>query len=768
MEHNFRENKQGRINRSHDDWDEVHNQILEAQQKKSVQKKSLSTSDPGDADEKEADEIARKVTSGESATVNGIGGAINRKGEGSAEATPEFQSKLESSKGSGESLPENVQQEMGSKIGADFRGVKVHTGSEAHAMNENVSAKAFAHGSDIYFKEGEYNTQSSSGKELLAHELVHTVQQRNVGNSIQYKYETDEEVIAAITKEKNDGKLKTHEQISAKLLPYVLPRPQVVKESLLLWDDAMQSEVSNDILKTAGTSKVLPLIQMTLLNVLIPAAHKTHKSPTAVVAGGNERHYKRDRRSKFDLAVGEPIEVQKTANAYTDMSLLAVDLIDILNDCASEPTTKVMYPSDFFAEVLNAVKNKGALAFWITTLISDSVLARTDSPVLYLLDASLPASKSSDDNYAMLREKLNLAMKASPTEMKGGVTYTVKAGDNPSTIAGAIYGNQGYVSYVTEAIPKGESFRLGLVLNLPAVRIVKTLKNLEQFDVSLDLVKKGEAGDKPPQATPNVPEAGSGVSIGYGYDMKMRTENSVAKELKAAGLPDDYITAVKTGAGKGAEWIATNVNKDKATKAKWAAYENNAAVRAGLEKLLSDVSYPEALNDALHRIDKFEIDYQKKETGKHVTDSKIPFETLDPIIVDILVDLMHGGQMVASTWKELRESVLKNDVDAFTTKMLDDKLVGQTGGGPLYKRFNQRVAHMITRQIDRLNGYLAKSKKTLTTDEAQLIVEIEDLIAMKDKTGMDKKNLTMKTSLQTDLPLKQVRLTALLKKYKTD
>jgi len=165
------------IHRQHDDWDEVHNQMLEVQQKGLIQKKSLAVSEPGDADEKEADEVARKVAGGESATIHGTGGTINRKGEGGAEVTPEFQSKLESSKGDGQSLPENVQQEMGSKMGADFSDVKVHTGSEANAMNENVNAKAFAHGSDIYFGNGNYDLQSSAGKELLAHELVHTVQQ---------------------------------------------------------------------------------------------------------------------------------------------------------------------------------------------------------------------------------------------------------------------------------------------------------------------------------------------------------------------------------------------------------------------------------------------------------------------------------------------------------------------------------------------------------------------------------------------------------------
>jgi pyrrolidone-carboxylate peptidase len=159
------------IHRQHDDWDEVHNQLL------AIQKKSLEVSDPNDADEKEADEVAKKVTGGESAEIHGTSGTINRKGEGAVETTSGFQTQLASNKGNGQSLPNQVQQEMGSKMGADLSNVKIHTGDEANAMNESVNAKAFTHGQDVFFKQGEFNTGSAQGKELLAHELVHTVQQ---------------------------------------------------------------------------------------------------------------------------------------------------------------------------------------------------------------------------------------------------------------------------------------------------------------------------------------------------------------------------------------------------------------------------------------------------------------------------------------------------------------------------------------------------------------------------------------------------------------
>jgi hypothetical protein len=59
----------------------------------------------------------------------------------------------------------------------DFGNVNIHTGGDANHVNEAVQARAFTTGSDIFFRDGEYNPESSSGRELLAHELTHVVQQ---------------------------------------------------------------------------------------------------------------------------------------------------------------------------------------------------------------------------------------------------------------------------------------------------------------------------------------------------------------------------------------------------------------------------------------------------------------------------------------------------------------------------------------------------------------------------------------------------------------
>ncbi len=151
--------------------DEDHKQLS------AIQMKSLAISRPDDPDENEADDVARRVADGHSAEIRGTGTAINRKARSSADASPELAAKLASSKGGGRPLDESTRSDMESKMRADFGAVRIHTGNEAHEMNGRLNAKAFTHGQDVYFSDGNYNPNSRSGRELLAHELVHTRQQ---------------------------------------------------------------------------------------------------------------------------------------------------------------------------------------------------------------------------------------------------------------------------------------------------------------------------------------------------------------------------------------------------------------------------------------------------------------------------------------------------------------------------------------------------------------------------------------------------------------
>ncbi|MEO1401706.1 MAG: DUF4157 domain-containing protein [Cyanobacteria bacterium J06635_1] len=92
-------------------------------------------------------------------------------------ASDDFEKTLSQARSGGRSLETSVQTKMESAIGADFSGVRIHTGTQADQLSRSIQAKAFTTGKDVFFKQGEYNPNSRSGQELLAHELTHTVQQ---------------------------------------------------------------------------------------------------------------------------------------------------------------------------------------------------------------------------------------------------------------------------------------------------------------------------------------------------------------------------------------------------------------------------------------------------------------------------------------------------------------------------------------------------------------------------------------------------------------
>ncbi len=93
------------------------------------------------------------------------------------DASPELENQLAAGRGRGSPLPGEVRAYMEPRFGADFSGVRVHTGGEAGQINRSIQAQAFTHGQDIYLGAGRYEPGTDAGKRLLAHELTHVVQQ---------------------------------------------------------------------------------------------------------------------------------------------------------------------------------------------------------------------------------------------------------------------------------------------------------------------------------------------------------------------------------------------------------------------------------------------------------------------------------------------------------------------------------------------------------------------------------------------------------------
>lgn len=95
----------------------------------------------------------------------------------SFDVSADVEDQINNQKGGGEPLPDSAREFFEPRFGNDFSDVRIHANSNADSLNRSISARAFTTGNDIFFRSGEYNPDNSSGRELLAHELTHVIQQ---------------------------------------------------------------------------------------------------------------------------------------------------------------------------------------------------------------------------------------------------------------------------------------------------------------------------------------------------------------------------------------------------------------------------------------------------------------------------------------------------------------------------------------------------------------------------------------------------------------
>jgi hypothetical protein len=154
----------------------------------------LTVGQPNDRYEQEADRVAEQVmsmpdpavqhqvedseeTEIQAKPIADITRFVQRKAAGPTKADSGLEGQLNGSKGQGSALSDDVRSFMEPRFGVDFGQVRVHTDGNAVQMNKSLGAKAFAHGSDVYYGAG--NTPGNDA--LTAHELTHVVQQTGGG-----------------------------------------------------------------------------------------------------------------------------------------------------------------------------------------------------------------------------------------------------------------------------------------------------------------------------------------------------------------------------------------------------------------------------------------------------------------------------------------------------------------------------------------------------------------------------------------------------------
>jgi len=83
----------------------------------------------------------------------------------------------------GKPLDAESQEFMGARFGYDFSGVRIHADEQAHRSAQVTNADAYTVGQDIVFASGHYAPKTPAGRQLLAHELTHVVQQDSASSS---------------------------------------------------------------------------------------------------------------------------------------------------------------------------------------------------------------------------------------------------------------------------------------------------------------------------------------------------------------------------------------------------------------------------------------------------------------------------------------------------------------------------------------------------------------------------------------------------------
>jgi hypothetical protein len=167
----------------------------ECKKKKLVQEETsliqpkLKIGQPNDKYEQEADRVADEVIQMPEPKVQRQVGAEEEEDEKEViqtkrtssnipATTPAIESGVRSLRqGGGRPLPSNTREFMEARLGHDFGDVRVHTDEWAADVAQLIGARAFTIGNDVVFNTGEFRLDSRPGRQLLAHELTHVVQQ---------------------------------------------------------------------------------------------------------------------------------------------------------------------------------------------------------------------------------------------------------------------------------------------------------------------------------------------------------------------------------------------------------------------------------------------------------------------------------------------------------------------------------------------------------------------------------------------------------------
>ena len=195
----------------------------------------LEINEPGDEYEQEADRVAEHVMRMPEPQVRracACGGECPRcqtgKGDqgrqrlqtkhvefgalGLTEAPPSVRDVLRSP---GQPLESAARAFMEPRFGHDFGRVRVHADQKAAESSRSIHAQAYTVGHDVVFGAGQYSPGSAEGKELLAHELTHVVQQNGTAPAVRRKRLKSPYRAQIVSVKESGGTVQTCQDVNA-------------------------------------------------------------------------------------------------------------------------------------------------------------------------------------------------------------------------------------------------------------------------------------------------------------------------------------------------------------------------------------------------------------------------------------------------------------------------------------------------------------------------------------------------------------------------
>ena len=150
-----------------------------------VQRSSLRISSPQDAAEREASDAARRVVQMPAAPRVGPASPViarsavrvQRAETAAANTGGDTAARIQARLAGGQPLAAPLRRFMEPRFGADFSAVRVHTDEESGRLAQRLGARAFTTGEHVFFGRSQYQPDTDAGRELIAHELAHTIQQ---------------------------------------------------------------------------------------------------------------------------------------------------------------------------------------------------------------------------------------------------------------------------------------------------------------------------------------------------------------------------------------------------------------------------------------------------------------------------------------------------------------------------------------------------------------------------------------------------------------